>query len=187
MTYYFTALLWIATQNVFEMMRLQITLRTRQKKFSSSRQFLVKISINSLWSGDRFKSIRSKALKNWMSPTNWTFKWQGVRKPLAALNSEEAWKRKNNHRSVTNLAVSFPRFDFSGLTNEIPDWTDQSDKSLRCWVKLVREALATRFAPLVRSFAWGRYYIPTNTTTLCQNAFWFKFVLSLGNRDNWKT
>ena len=23
--------------------------------------------------------------------------------------------------------------DFSGLTNEIPDWTDQSDKSLLCW------------------------------------------------------
>ena len=144
MTYYFTALLWIATQNVFEMMRLQITLRTRQKKFSSSRQFLVKISINSLWSGDRFKSIKTKALKNWMSPKNWIFKWQGVRKLLAALNSEEAWKRKNNHRWVTNLAVSFPRFDFSELTNEIPDWTDQSDKSLLCLAFLLRRKIWRR-------------------------------------------
>ena len=27
----------------------------------------------------------------------------------------------------------FPYFDFSGLTNEIPDWSGQSDKSLFCY------------------------------------------------------
>ena len=38
------------------------------------------------------------------------------------------------HKTASRLPVLRMNLqDFSGLTNEIPDWTDQSDKSLLCF------------------------------------------------------